>query len=583
MNTPILWRDACAMSKALRRSLADKPTGPLTPEDSQNIIGSLLLIPANHPTALPPTPPITKVAFHQQPTKAAPLDGGLLLGESKKRGWFKKRSSVWMTDQGLLAQTVLFGCTGAGRTETLLTMALNAVRAPKRLQNHYPKPSAKSVFYMDGKGDNSLYTKVVSGLSECQSIGELRVINMMVGGKTKDDIIKKGDKLSHSLDLFAGFTERMLHQWLLDMVSLDLQETEDWRSAAQAHLGMVAFLAMAWSRQTHKRITPCALGYLMTSVGTEDYAQHLEGSSKHAARQWRDLVWGKGGQTEAAAFLEAYGQQIQRSFEPLGHVFESQTPEVGLCHLQDREHTQRFVLVLAPAMERATDDMRMVTRAIATSLRLSLESRPVMKTCDTLVVMDEFGFCLEPQDVSKLCQTRNRGAGLVWGSGGPKEGFARDAALFSEGWEPATHIMMKQCHHDTHGGHYSHDYMHQQRNKNPGLGLPGPDFFGDIYAGQSMAWNSHQKIELSMDYFNAPSISALFIAHARPLPFSVPQTTNVQQLFLDKTRMAKALKLRVGEWTNDKPPALSWCQETTARLLGFSNWHEAHEVLKKSE
>ena len=563
------------MSKALRRCLTETPSGTLPLEDSLNIVRSLLEIPNYHLISWSFSPPATKtkVALHNQPTKAAPLAGGLLLGKSNKKRWFQKPSSAWLTEEGLLAQTVLFGCVGAGRTYTLLTMAMNAAQAPKRLSGHSSQPSPKSVFYMDGKGDNSLYSNVVSGLSERQRIGDLRVINLLRGGRSDEDI-ERGDKLSHSLDLFAGFTQPMLHQWLLDMVPLDLRETQEWRAAAESHLSMVAFLAMAWSCQTQQRITPSTLGDLMISVGTEDLAQNLKGPSGHAARQWRDQVWGKVGQTEAAAFLKSYGQQIQRSFQPFEHVFESKTPEVGLCYLQDRKHAQRFVLVLAPAMERATDETRLVTRAIATSLRLSLEKRGRMNTCDTLVILDEFSLCLEPQDVAKLGQTRDRGAGIVWGAEDPKAGFGRNTALFNADWEPETHIMMKQ-----EGCHYSDEYMSRQREKNPSFDLPGEEFFRDVFPGQAIVWNSYHKTEIMMDYSESPRPSALFLAHARPLPFSVPSPSNVAQLFLDETRMARVLKDRLETWSKEQPPTLSWCQETVARLLGFSNWHEAHEVL----
>ena len=152
MTTQILWRDACAMSKSLRKHLGARAHNtPLSVEESLDLVQRLQpqrwqpQDPA--PAAPAPARRGNTATVIAQPLKHRPLPGGLFLGRTPKKGWLSKPQELWLTEEGLLRQTVLYGCTGAGRTETLLTLALNAADPRKRHGTHrHPNPAAFSTW-----------------------------------------------------------------------------------------------------------------------------------------------------------------------------------------------------------------------------------------------------------------------------------------------------------------------------------------------------------------------------------------------------------------------------------------------------
>jgi hypothetical protein len=597
MTTQILWRDACAMSKSLRKHLGARAQAtPLSAEESLDLVR--LIQPDRFQNHEPETPTranhrsaSTTPTLVTRPPKGPPLPGGLLLGHVPKKRWLSKPQELWLTEEGLLRQTVLYGCTGAGRTETLLTLALNAAD-PRMRHGHSPAPKPRSVFYMDGKGDPSVYAKTLAGLSERQSAGNLRVINLMTGPEVKEQR-EQGRKVSHSLDLFEGFDESMLGRWLVDMAPEALLTEPGDARLVREMMPTVARLAVAFAHQEKQRITPKVLTGLMNRVGAEDHAQNLEGEYGHLARQWVHQNWGAHAKPRRASLLKEYDELLTAPFSFLDHVFESFHPEVSLARLHEPKDTQSYVLVLAPAMEKAPESVAMLTRAIATSFRLGLEKRAPTEHCDTLAVFDEFEYCLEPADIKAMVCLQNRGCGVVWASDGPNDvqkAWRRDEVDLFEwaGVETGTHVMMHQCYSHRHGGgHLDVPYVrHQQRHWPAGSfpDQPIEEVFQALREGEAFVWNGSSLWRTNMDYANVPTLRSYFLTHAQHLPPTDYAFSSTRLVTVNEERQTQVLQQRFSEWSEkgETPaPALSWCQETVARMLGFSNWHEANEVLGK--
>ncbi len=597
MTTQILWRDACAMSKSLRKHLGARAHNtPLSVEESLDLVQRLQpqrwqpQDPA--PAAPAPAPPrrgntATVIA---QPLKHRSPPGGLFLGRTPKKGWLSKPQELWLTEEGLLRQTVLYGCTGAGRTETLLTLALNAAD-PRKRHGHSPAPKPRSVLYMDGKGDVSIYTKTLSGLSERQSAGALRVINLMTGPEATEQR-EQGLKVSHSLDLFDGFDEAMLGQWLVSMVPEALLTEPDDARLVREMMPTVARLAVAFAQQEKRRITLRVLAELMTEAGAQDHAQNLAGAHGHLARQWAHQNWGDPA-SRRAGLLKAYHEQLTVPFQFLGHVFEADHPEVSLDRLHEIKDAPAYVLVLAPAMGRSHETLGMLTRAIATSFRLCLEKRAPMTGCDTLAVVDEFNYCLEPADIKALVRLQDRGCGVIWAADAPNDAQPAwrrgDVDLFEwAGVAKGTHVMMHQCTDHRHGGgHFEAAYVRCQQRHWPAGGFsdqPLEEVFQALAPGHAVIWDASTVWRAEMDYANVPHLKVAYLSHVKYLPASTYAFSSAGLAQVDLERQARVLRERLGAWGGREgvdAPALSWCQETVARMLGFSNWHEANEVLGK--
>ncbi len=591
MNTPLLWRDACAMSKALRKHLVAQGSAPFTPEACTDLVRAIqptsrafldplgLAEAQGLPDPQSPTSTLRVVAAGQ----AGPKDA-LFLGNGPKRGFLRKPTQLFLTDEGLLNQVAVYGCTGAGKTETLLTLALNALHGgPRRWDNQsYRKSRARSVFYVDGKGDPSLYTKAFSGMAERGLLGNLRVINLM--GHEVFTSPGESRRHSHSVDLFAGFDEQALAQWLLAMRPMH-QYPEQWEGLGHESghvLAVIARLAVAFGQQTQQRITPAELLSLMTEAGVSDHAQNLSGSMGHLARHLLRTAWGSQANGTWGRVLALMHQWLEPLSKTYAHVFEAATPDLALSCLDLASTDPYLVLVLLPAMEKSPQELQMLGMALVSSLQRTLEKRESRPACDTLVILDEFNHYVPPPIIASLSQLRTRCAGLIWATGHltPTPGF--NEASPTLGWEPATHVFMKQCLGDKrHGGCYGRPYLEHQIQTHAHLRGVQPIAIKDQREGEAHVWDRQQVTQVTMDYANVSRPHKVFIPPGDGVPLPVYAFSGGSLVLADEGRKSVVLQERMAAWQaqSEQAPPLAWCQETVARMLGYASWHEAHRVL----
>lgn len=575
------------MSKALRKQLSARAElAPLSDEESlaltqdlqpRRLQDSLLPSTPTHPSLLATTgPTVVELPAQQRPPAGAVLLG--TVGTKPKRAWRPSPKKLWLTEEGLLRQTLMVGNIGAGRTETLLTLGLNTTNTPE--QSPGTPVRERSVFFLNAYGDNSLYFKTLSGLSQQGRAGNLRVINLMTGGRSSPI---EGLKLSHSVDLFDGFDETMLGRWLVNMVPAQLLATPGRERLSQVLMPTVARLAVALAHQKQCRITVRLLAQLMSPDGVLEQVNNLKGEDGHLARQWHAHNWGPNAEDKRASFLKDYQGWLTVPFQDLDHVFESPQPEVSLAQLGgvgNGSPHQLYVLVLAPALERKLDQLRMLTRSLLTSLRLSLEQRTETAACDTVAIFDEFEHCFDDRDIVAMAGLQNRGCGVVWAAEQPRATQKKNV-LETCAAKPATHVMMSQDFRAQYGGALQAEYLNWQRQQLPNLDLPTEKVFQALAPGQGFVWNAHQVWPMTMDYISPGRLRTSFITHCRTLPFGSYKRSSAGMARLDPERQTQVLKQRLAERSEDGVPSLAWCQETVARMLGFASWHEAHQKLAK--
>jgi intracellular multiplication protein IcmO len=66
----------------------------------------------------------------------------------------KTKKELWFNNSDMRTHILIFGSTGAGKTESLLSLAYNSL------------VQGSGLIYVDGKGENVLYTKVFSWLEQ---------------------------------------------------------------------------------------------------------------------------------------------------------------------------------------------------------------------------------------------------------------------------------------------------------------------------------------------------------------------------------------------------------------------------------
>ena len=568
MNRTLLWRDMRALSKELCETLSTdhgKQTASLS--YCMGVVGTL-----NKKFDQPVAP----ISVHQGSTYpltafvlggANAPEGALLLGTTKAKGFFKKKQSVYLTAKGALDQLMVVGCTGAGKTETLASLAANAASAKK------------GVFYMDGKGDNSLYAKTMAHLSQMGRVGDLRVINLMTGGREITD----DKKISHTLDLFHGMDWQALSEWMQRVAPI-ARTPDDQKLAVQLFSELCPFvsrLLFQWSIHTGKRITPGMVRMALTHQGIRELVEVLNEEDRVAHKQL--LKASQDPQGFECVALERLSEHLAPLSTSWAHVFDADRPEVGLADSFNEKH---FVLVLAPAMEKSSLITQMVTTVINAALYHAINNLPFSGALDHLIILDEFNYTVNDQTLYALSRLRNRGCGLVWAAQNAptqKQRLQWENDEHGAWYPPGVHIVMKQC-----SGHFEPDYYQAQATQHAAM-ANGAATLGntdELREGEAIVYSGGEIHEVAMDYKNAKRMEKLFIPHANPLermtlipPGPMARPTRITS-HRDRDKQAIVLFGRLSEFEENDlgrgyPPKLSWCQETLARMMGFAHWHEA--------
>ena len=112
----------------------------------------------------------------------------IIMGRKKEKSFFDSKEKKWILNQYPMLIT---GSTGAGKTETLLSMASQYIE------------NQEGVIYFEGRGDYIVYTKLFSYATQCNRLNDLYCLNFMNGNRDVfgESINKNNpETISHSID-----------------------------------------------------------------------------------------------------------------------------------------------------------------------------------------------------------------------------------------------------------------------------------------------------------------------------------------------------------------------------------------------
>lgn len=551
----VLWRDVCVLAKQLRQLLA--LNSPPDPQSADQICQRLFPFTSVVSPTFPPANGLVAL-----PVKQAGPANSLNLAQTYKTGLLGKKKNIWWLPAGQNQHALVVATVGAGKTETLLSLA------------HESRSNGQSVLYVDGKGDNSLYAKTLSLLSKSGRVGSFRVINLMTGSRAPDR------KSSHSIDLFSGMSASDLAKWLEFTWPLT-QCSESIAQQVRALLPHLAALAHAFSASTQKPLLPQHVGRLLTESGIMELSYELEGQYGHLAKQVYARVWGGNNAPLAQEFARFY-QMLSLLWVSYDYIFASTAPE---CRMSDLTTPGgAYILVLGPAMERSTDDLCVVMSALLGAFRVSrkgINSGSEPTNVNTLAIIDEFPHFMRLDQLKSLNSLRGGDLGVVWGCS--DHGRLKLYDWIQSGVSPpGTTILMK-----LESSELIDPFLQWQHKYFPTHPQVEKKISFDFREGQALLWDHASKFHGQMMYHSAPRLAEVFLTQpvAKTMtPSEFPPAHLSRLVSEDPTRV---LQDRLKQWqkssTPDAIPPLSWCQETVARMLGFSNWHEASQIMKPKQ
>jgi intracellular multiplication protein IcmO len=330
----------------------------------------------------------------------------------------KTNAELWFANEDLRTHALIFGSTGSGKTETLISLAYNAL------------VQASGFIYVDGKGDNSLYAKVFSMVRSMGREDDLLLINFMTGAR---DIVGPQEKrLSNTLNPFCQGSSSMLTQLVVSLMGSASQSSDGdmWKGRAisfvEALMKLLVYMrdegAILLDANTIRNYFD--LGRLEAIVidkvfpRDEQESINIESVPKLVTDPLRNYVFNLPGYNkekkgkQVSQVLEQHGfitMQLVRVFSSLadtyGHIIRTNLAEVDF---KDVVLNRRILVVLLPALEKSPDELSNLGKVIVSSLKAMMaaglgdqvegdyrdviERKPTNCSTPYMCILDEYGY-----------------------------------------------------------------------------------------------------------------------------------------------------------------------------------------------
>lgn len=326
------------------------------------------------------------------------------------------KEEMWFSNDDLRTHVLIFGSTGSGKTEALVSIAFNALLF------------ASGFIYIDGKGDNSLFAKVFSMVRGMGREDDMLLINFMTGAR--DVMGPQKTRLSNTMNPFARGSSSMLSQLVVSLMSSGKQGGGDdmWTNRAINFVESLMRVLTAMRDEGHILLDANSIRDFFilekleqivvdkTFPVTDTYSvpitapQVLEPLTAYMRNLPGYNPQKKGNQ--ASEVREQHGfitMQLTRVFGSLadtyGHIIRTNLAEVDF---KDVVLNRRIMVVLLPALEKSPQELSNLGKVIVASLKAMMAGglgeevegdyrdvvlrKPTTAPSPFMCIMDEYGY-----------------------------------------------------------------------------------------------------------------------------------------------------------------------------------------------
>ncbi|NCX93304.1 MAG: phosphoesterase, partial [Gammaproteobacteria bacterium] len=396
------------------------------------------------------TLPFKMPIFAKKLDKNNPIPGTDKPGPSQGIYFFgnelNTNAQMWFSNSDMRTHVLIFGSTGSGKTEALLSISYNAI-----LQG-------SGFIYVDGKGDNSLFAKIFSMVRSLGREDDLLAVNFMTGAA--DIIGPQEHVLSNTMNPFAVGSSSMLSNLVVSLMDSGGgtsqgggSDSDMWKGRAIAFIDSL-MRPLVWLRDN---------GYLLLDASTirryfsldvlEDLVYDrkvvdqkgdvtvIDRPLPFEVRDSLDNYFAtlpgyqkseKGKQSGKAYEQHGYiTMQLTRIFGSLadvyGHIVRAKLAEVDF---KDVVLNRRILVVLLPALEKSPDELSNLGKLVIASLRAMLasglgdklegdyadviETKPTNSSTPFLCILDEYGYYAVKGFAVVPAQARSLGFSVVF-------------------------------------------------------------------------------------------------------------------------------------------------------------------------
>ncbi|MDP3560439.1 MAG: type IV secretion system DNA-binding domain-containing protein [Legionellaceae bacterium] len=347
---------------------------------------------------------------------------------------------LWFANEDMRTHVLIFGSTGSGKTETLVSLAFNALA------------QGSGFIYVDGKGDNALYAKIFGMVRGMGREDDLLLINFMTGAR---DIIGPQEKrLSNTLNPFCQGSSSMLTQLVVSLMgdSKGGGDGDMWKGRAISFVEALMRLLVYMRDQGAILLDANSIRDYFDLVKLEaivvdkvfpreeQESVSIESIPKLVTDPLRNYVYNLPGYNkekkgkQVSQVLEQHGfitMQLGRTFSSLadtyGHIIRTNLAEVDF---KDVILNRRILVVLLPALEKSPDELSNLGKIIVSSLKAMLASglgdsvegdyrdvidrKPTNAPTPFMCVLDEYGYYAVQGFAVVPAQARSLGFSVIF-------------------------------------------------------------------------------------------------------------------------------------------------------------------------
>ncbi len=352
----------------------------------------------------------------------------------------RSNEEIWLANEDMRTHMLIFGSTGSGKTETLVSLAYNALI------------QGSGFIYVDGKGDNSLFAKVFSMVRSMGREDDMLLINFMTGAK--DIIGPQKNRLSNTMNPFASGSSSMLSQLVVSMMDSGSAggDGDMWKGRAINFVEALMKVLVAMRDAGHilldantirnyfelDRIEAMILDKVFIRddqdpVSIENLPPIVMEPMKNYLRNLPGYNKEKKGK-QVSQVLEQHGfitMQLTKVFGSLAdtysHIMRTNLAEVDL---RDVVLNRRILVVLLPALEKSPDELSNLGKIIIASLKAMMaaglgdavegdyrdviQRKPTNSPTPYLCILDEYGYYAVKGFAVVPAQARSLGFSVIF-------------------------------------------------------------------------------------------------------------------------------------------------------------------------
>ncbi len=363
-------------------------------------------------------------------------DGISFLGNDRRT-----RQELWFTNSDLRTHILIFGSTGSGKTEALVSFAFNSLI------------QASGFIYVDGKGDNSSFAKIFSMVRSMGREDDILLINFMTGAR--DVLGPQTNRLSNTMNPFAHGSSSMLSQLVVSLMDSgnSEQSADMWKGRAINFVESLMKILTAMRDAGHILLDANSIrDYFILEklesivvdkqfpIGDNNFKVPLFDLPSTILEPLKNYMLNLPGYNpknkfnQSSEVREQHGfitMQLTRVFGSLadtyGHIIRTNLAEVDL---KDVVLNRRILVVLLPALEKSPEELANLGKIIIASLKVMMASglgdkvegdyrdvilsKPTNSPSPYVCIMDEYGYYAVKGFAVVAAQARSLGFSAVF-------------------------------------------------------------------------------------------------------------------------------------------------------------------------